>query len=277
MSTYAIGDLQGCYRSFMALLDAIAYSPNKDALWFCGDIVSRGPDSLACLRWLYAHQDRVTMVLGNHDLSLLAYWALGEKSPARLPDCDPLLAANDADDLLNWLRNQPLLHHSKSFEVTLVHAGIWPYWTLNEAKGYAQEVGQRLRAPDWTTLLESMYGDDPRAWNDNLRNGNRYRFMINVFTRMRMLTTQRELSLAYKGDLADKPSDHIAWFDAPNRISDTKIVFGHWAALRGEHTPDDVVALDTGCVWGGELTAYRLDDGQTFSVSSLDKAQSHHG
>jgi bis(5'-nucleosyl)-tetraphosphatase (symmetrical) len=258
MTLYAIGDIQGCAGRFNALLDAISFEPVRDRLWLAGDLVNRGPDSLGVLRRVIALGDSVTAVLGNHDLHLLAA-AAGIRRPDAKDTFDDILGAPDAAELLEWLRNRPLLHHDAGAGRLLVHAGLPPGWSVGEAKRRAEEVCQRLRSPAWAEGLADMYGDEPRAWSGRLAPQDRRRYTINALTRMRFCDYRGELDFENTGPPGTQPSGLIPWFDFPRRKNrDTHIVFGHWAALGLLRRPD-VTALDTGCVWGGSLTAVALD------------------
>ncbi|MBE9610316.1 symmetrical bis(5'-nucleosyl)-tetraphosphatase [Chitinilyticum piscinae] len=255
MARYAIGDLQGCFDEFMALLARIRFDPGHDRLYLLGDLVSRGPKSLDVLRWVHSHQHCTRVVLGNHDLHLLACWA---KATTRKPDDSTLhvLAAADVDVLMHWLRKQPLLIELEDY--LLCHAGIWPGWSLDDAHNEARQVEAQLAAPEFANLLGAMYGSSPADWPTASRHPlSRARFTINAFTRMRFLNDGGELAMAFKGDRAQP--GFLPWFDWPRRQSLPKpILFGHWSALGVKITPD-VIALDAGCVWGGMLVGLELD------------------
>jgi bis(5'-nucleosyl)-tetraphosphatase (symmetrical) len=263
MSTYVIGDVQGCYQPLMALLEKIAFNEHEDTLWFCGDLVNRGQASLQTLRFIKQLPHALT-VLGNHDLHLLAYAQhIRPKHPQ--DTLDDILAAPDKDELLHWLQQQPLLHHDAKLNVTLVHAGIYPLWDLTTAQNLAKEVAAQLQGPHCTILLKDMYGEQPQLWQDDLTGINRYRFIINAFTRMRFVNAKAELVLNQDGHPSAHP-DLIPWFDFPLRKNVGPIVFGHWARLGQFNKNNTVFCLDTGCVWGGQLTALRLEDKQYYQV-----------
>jgi len=256
MATYAIGDLQGCYDEFRALLDKLHFDPGRDQLWLVGDLVNRGPKSLECLRFVKSIEQSVICVLGNHDLHLLALTeGIGRTSDVSM---QALLKAADADELLAWLRQRPLLHYDRDFDHCLVHAGIYPGWTLAEARQYASELETVLRGDGYHTFFQNMYGDQPAYWSEQLEGRDRLRFICNAFTRMRFCQSDGALELSAKGTPAAPPADCYPWYNLPQRVEiDTTILFGHWSTL-GLHVQGNVHALDTGCVWGGQLTAYQL-------------------
>jgi bis(5'-nucleosyl)-tetraphosphatase (symmetrical) len=265
MSTYAIGDLQGCLGAFERLLTLVDFQPRRDQLLLAGDLVARGPDSLGTLRKVYALRDRVRCVLGNHDLHLLAV-AHG-CAPLKKKDADlqAILDAPDRDILLSWLRQQPLLVDIPEFNAVMTHAGIPPLWTLDEARRRAQEVESVLHGDHPEKLFNAMYGNQPAGWQDNLDGPARWRVITNHFTRMRFVNDAGELELETKGEADAPPPGYVPWFDHPRRRSiDSLILFGHWAALAGDVAIDGIEALDSGCVWDGFLTALRLDDMQRF-------------
>jgi bis(5'-nucleosyl)-tetraphosphatase (symmetrical) len=257
MAVYAIGDLQGCYDEFRALLDQLGFEPGRDRLWLTGDLVNRGPASLATLRHVKALGAAVTVVLGNHDLHLLA----AALEPRRLRPSDTLdevLAAPDREELLGWLAGLPLLHDDRALGWAMVHAGLPPEWDVATATACAAEVSAALGA-DPRGFFAAMYGDRPDRWSAGLAGLDRLRFTVNCLTRLRFLTEDGRLLLKYKGPLDGAPPGARPWFRVPGRRSaDTRILFGHWSAL-GYCESDGVVSLDTGCVWGGALTAVRLD------------------
>lgn len=266
MTAFAIGDVQGCHGSLLRLLDRIRYAPEDDTLWFCGDLVNRGADSLEVLRFVHGLGNRAVVVLGNHDLHLVA----AARNPAVLRRSDTLaavLAADDGPELVDWLRRRPLLHHDRALGYTMVHAGLSPAWDLATAERCAREVEAMLADDRCDALLAGMYGDEPTAWSESLAGVDRARYAINCFTRLRFVTRDGQLALAHKGAPGTQPPDCVPWFEYPERASkDLHIIFGHWSTL--ERGPGDgVYPLDTGCVWGGRLTALQLDDdGGWFSV-----------
>ena len=271
MSVYAIGDVQGCYDGLRRLLDRIAFDPATDRLWFVGDLVNRGPDSLATLRFVKALGDRAVTVLGNHDLHLLAA-ASGHRAPKSSDTMAAVLAAPDRDALVDWLRRRPLLHVDDSLGFAMVHAGLPHVWSLDAAQAHAREVERLLARDDYATLLAAMYGNNPACWSDELRDMERIRWIINGLTRMRLIDAVGCLELTYAGPLDGIPPGYRAWFefyrDTPPRLP---LIFGHWAALNGVSGVEHLHALDTGCVWGNRLTALRLGDLERFAVDSVER------
>ena len=262
MATLAVGDIQGCYEALQRLLEETSFDPAKDRLWLTGDLVNRGPDSLRVLRWARGLGDRAVVVLGNHDLHLLAVASHGA-SPKRRDTLLGILEAPDRDELLDWLRHQKLMHHENGF--AMVHAGLLPGWSIAKALKLAGEVERELREFP-RRLFDTMYGDEPARWSERLDRGDRHRVIINAMTRMRMLNRAGEMSLSYSAAPAKAPGDLVSWFDVPGRASaTTPIVCGHWAAL-GLVLRPDLLALDSGCVWGRKLTAVRLEDRAVFQV-----------
>ncbi len=271
MTTYAIGDIQGCYHAFQALLNRIEFNPDSDMLWLVGDLINRGRGSLEVLRWCYAHQNNLKVVLGNHDLHALVV-ANGFVSAHKGDTLDALLAADDKDELLNWLRHQHLVYQADGH--LMVHAGMLPEWTAEQAIAYAAEVEVALQGDDYLNFLANMYGNLPNAWDDTLTGINRLRVITNAMTRLRVCSRNGEMDFAFKGELVDIPNGFMPWFDMPNRATkDTQVIFGHWSAL-GLYQRDNVYALDTGCLWGGKLTAMNLQTKAITQVQSnpLDKA-----
>ena len=263
MSTYAVGDLQGCLQPLQCLLQEVAFDPEKDRLWLVGDLVNRGPQSLDTLRFLYAMRDSLVCVLGNHDLHLLAV----AQNIERLKKADTLqeiLDAPDRDDLLDWLRRQKLLHYDAERDCVLVHAGIPPQWTLAKALKRAAEVEAALQDDLRLPLfLDGMYGNQPTLWDKDLQGVTRLRVITNYFTRMRFCTALGDLDLKSKEGLDSAPPGFAPWFSYPLRKTrQHKIIFGHWAALEGQCSEPNLFALDTGCVWGGSLTLLNLDSGE---------------
>lgn len=271
MSTYAIGDIQGCFKSLQQLLKKINFRPQQDQLWFVGDLVNRGPASLATLRFvkdLVEKQCAVT-VLGNHDLHLLAC-GLGIRKLKDKDTFDDVLKAPDAAELLTWLRQQPLFYYDKMLDYALVHAGLAPQWTLLDAFTSQNEISEILRSSQYEKLLHHMYSTKPVEISNvhTLTKWERYRAEIDYFTRMRFCTPEGLLDLQHTGSADSAPQGYYPWFRVPNRASQNlRIIFGHWAALQGNVQDPNVFALDTGCIWGNCLTAMRLEDQQRFSVS----------
>jgi bis(5'-nucleosyl)-tetraphosphatase (symmetrical) len=250
MSTYAIGDLQGCYDELHDLLEKIQFDSAKDTLWFTGDLVNRGPKSLDCLRFVKSLGTQAITVLGNHDLHLLAM-AYANRQPAISDTLSDILIAPDREELLNWLRQQPLLHYDPDLDFVLVHAGIAPQWTLATAQNLAHEVEAQLRSTD-SEVLSHLYGNEPACWNEALTGAARWRCIINYFTRMRFCTSEGCLDLSYKGGIANAPPEVLPWFAMPTRKTQQRIIIGHWAALQGK-------------------TAMRLEDQKKFTVPARKK------
>ena len=271
MATYAIGDLQGCQREFEDLLGVIGFRPQADRLWMVGDLVNRGPQSAAVLRTVMALGDRVITVLGNHDLHLLACACVPSVRPRRRDTLDEILLAPDREHMLAWLRRQPLLHHDPTLGYTMVHAGLPPQWDVAYAQARAREVETVLRGDDYRDFLANMYGDEPARWDTGLEGYARLRFITNSLTRIRYCTADGAIDLQDKGE-PGADSLLVPWFAVPARASQrARIIFGHWSTLRlprSEWLQAGVFPLDTGAVWGGALTAMRLEDGALFQVKS---------
>lgn len=261
MGIYAIGDLQGCYDPLRHLLDEIDFEPDRDQLWFTGDLVNRGPKSLKTLRFVKDLGKSARVVLGNHDLHLLALAEGIVPRSTRFETLNRILEADDRDDLLDWLRHRPLAHYSRKLDSLLVHAGTHPRWTVKKTLARAAEVEAALQGPDYRTLLAKMYGNTPRKWSGDLRGYRRLRFIINTLTRMRMLTDNLALNFGHTGSPWRARRNLQPWFGVDDAAcGDTRIVFGHWSQL-GLIVLPRLVSLDTGCVWGRQLTAVRLDKG----------------
>lgn len=270
MATYAIGDVQGCYDELCLLLERIRFDPAADCLWFAGDLVNRGPNSVDVLRLVKSLGGRALTVLGNHDLHLLA-----TAVEVRFNVTDTIvdvLSADDREELLDWLRAQPMFHRDASLGFCIAHAGLAPLWDIEDAVTVARELEACIRGPDHRTFLEVMYGNDPDQWSDALEGHDRLRFVTNAFTRIRYCREDGSLDLEAKQLREENPPDLYPWFAHPLRRNlGERIIFGHWAALR--MTPEEertygVFHIDQGCVWGGELTALRLEDLQRFTVPS---------
>lgn len=265
MAIYAVGDIQGCHTELVRLLEVIHFDPAQDQLWLVGDLVNRGPDSLAVLRLVKSLGDAAITVLGNHDLHLLAV-AEGTASLGRSDTLDEVLGAPDRDELLDWLRNQRLLHVEGNF--VLVHAGLSPDWTVVQAAQLAHEVETVLRGKDYAKFLAHMYGNQPKTWSNDLTGYKRLRMITNALTRMRICTDTGAMEFRFKGEYSRIPDGYRAWYEVPGRASSrVTMIFGHWSAL-GLLVKDNIIALDTGCLWGGPLTAIRLEDRRVFQVSS---------
>jgi bis(5'-nucleosyl)-tetraphosphatase (symmetrical) len=265
MAIYAIGDVQGCYDELSSLLDTIAFNERSDQLWFVGDLVNRGPKSLETLRFVKSLGNSAITVLGNHDLHLLAA-ACSVPSSNTKSALKEVLVAPDRDELIDWLRHRPLFHHDGQF--CMVHAGIPPQWDFNQAKKMAELVETTLQGNDYKRLMKAMYGDKPDIWSPLLRGTSRLRFIINCFTRMRYCDKEGRLDLNFNGPPGSQPVHLMPWFSVPNRKKfSLKVVFGHWSSL-GYYEGHNCYGIDTGCLWGGQLTALKL--GEQVQRFSLD-------
>lgn len=260
MATYAIGDLQGCYQDFKCLLDKIQFNADKDQIWLCGDLVNRGPDSLKTLQLCYQMRDNLLTVLGNHDLHMLAVIS-GTIEKKRKDTFHDILESPECDTLAEWLLSCPLLHENDQYVLT--HAGIYPGWTLQQARGYAHEVEQVLTNPAMRQqFFQNMYGNIPAHWDESLSSTDRWRTITNFFTRMRLVDKEGKIDLVHKESLETIPEGLTPWFQWHKRIPiEKKTLFGHWAALEGNTHSDQIIGLDTGCVWGNELSAFCLETG----------------
>jgi len=262
MAIYAIGDIQGCYDSLQELLKKLEFSPEKDQLWFAGDLVNRGKKSLKTIRFIKSLGDSAVVVLGNHDISLLAMYYGVLRPNASLKK---ILKAKESEEIIDWLRTRPIMHTDETLGFCLVHAGISPLWSLKKAQKYAKEIETSLRGDDIKTWLENVYGNKPRRWSSKLKSFARDRYILNSFTRMRYidrkdaaLNFRLNRSPVYRSKLK-KRNKKVPWFHWEKRKTiPLRIVFGHWSSL-GYYHDEHVIALDTGCVWGGQLTAVRLD------------------
>ena len=270
MATYAIGDIQGCYSALRRLLDRIDFDPARDRLWLVGDLVNRGPQSLAVLRFVKGLGRRAITVLGNHDLHLLVV-AAGHVKPHTGDTLNAILRAPDREELLDWLRRRKMMHVAGRY--AMVHAGLLPQWSIPQALRLAREVEAALQREDHDEFLRRMYGNKPDRWRKNLTGIDRLRMITNVLTRLRLCTADGRMEFAHKGAPTDSPRGYRPWFDVPHRRNlSSKIIFGHWAAL-GLHMKKNVIGLDTGCVWGRELTAFRLADGKLYQCAAAARAR----
>ena len=270
MSTYAIGDVQGCFSALKRLVEQTQFDPAHDQLWFVGDLVNRGPDSLGVLRWAKDLNTAAVAVLGNHDLHLIA--ASERIAPLRHDDTiSDVLSAPDRYELLDWLRRRPLLHADHGF--VMVHAGLLPQWSMEQAAALAAEAEYALQGNGYRKLLQQVSQKNAHLqtrWTDELTGLTRLGVIVRALTRLRVCAMDGEMNLLYKGPPADVPQGLLPWFRVPNRKSAGRnIICGHWAAL-GFHAEESVLALDTGCVWGGKLTAVRLEDRHVFQVACAE-------
>ena len=285
MATYAIGDVQGCFDELKALLSQINFNADRDQLWFCGDLVNRGPKSLETLRFIKSLESNAISVLGNHDLHLLAT-AFNHNKPGKKDTLDELLQANDSLELLNWLRQQSMAHHDNNKKITLLHAGLHQDWSISKTLQLAGEVESVLRSVQHINFYKHMYGDKPYLWDDSLSGWSRYRYITNTLTRLRYCDEQGKAALNAKGPPGSQAKNLYPWYEVPGRVSqhDT-IIFGHWSTLphAGLANINNTYAIDSGCLWGGALTAMRIDvkpfeyfrlncpGAQKLSVKYLDK------
>lgn len=264
MPTYVIGDVQGCSHELESLVDGIGFDPVRDRLWFVGDLVNRGPDSAGVLRFVKSLGDAAVTVLGNHDLHLLMV-ADGMEKLHKSDTVQDVLDAPDRDELIAWLRHRPLLHVEDG--VVMVHAGLLPSWSAEKACSLAREVESALQGKERLDLMANMYGNKPAFWEESLAGHARLRVIINAMTRMRFCTAEGRMEFSHKGGLVSAPEGYMPWFDVPDASwTGATIVFGHWSAL-GLLVRENLMALDTGCLWGGALTALRLEDRRVFQVS----------
>lgn len=269
MATYVIGDVQGCYEEFQQLIELIGFNSTRDKLWLVGDLVNRGPNSLILLRSIIKLGSAVIPVLGNHDLHLLLV-AEGLTKQRSGDTLQAILDAPDRHDLLRWLRHQKLLYVDD--EYALVHAGLLPSWDISQAVELAQEVETALCGGNFHEFLSHMYGNEPNLWHNDLTGYDRLRVIINAMTRLRICTPEGRMDFSYKGQLHSIPKGYLPWFEVPNRASrSTTIIFGHWSALDLQ-VRENLIALDTGCLWGGKLTAIRLEDRRVFQVSCAQQS-----
>ncbi|WP_336365748.1 symmetrical bis(5'-nucleosyl)-tetraphosphatase [Marinobacter sp. C2H3] len=260
MTDYAIGDIQGCYERLLDVLARADFSPSRDRLWVAGDLINRGPSSLQTLRYLYELGSSAEVVLGNHDLHLLAV-RYGGHELRRKDTLQAILDAPDAEELIGWLRHQSLCLHDPRRNLVMAHAGLPHIWDVPTAVACAREVETVIRSDDAEYYFTHMYGNEPDRWDDQLSGMDRWRVITNYLTRMRFVAEDGSLELATKESVESAPAGFAPWFEWP-RNDDVRIVFGHWAALEGHTGSDRFIALDTGCVWGGALTMMDLDSGE---------------
>ncbi len=260
MAVYAIGDVQGCYDELQKLLEFVEFDPSLDQIWLVGDLVNRGPNSADVLRFAKKMgPDVVKVVLGNHDLHLLATAAGVNEHNHHMDTMESILDAGDREELVTWLRHQPLFYHDAELGFSMVHAGLPPQWTLKKAKKRAKEVQKVLRSDNWQEFFKHMYGNKPDKWKKDLEGWDRLRYITNCFTRLRYCYEDGRLALKFKGPPKDKPSGELPWFEMPNRkTANDRIIFGHWSTL-GTGQYGNVFSTDSGAVWGDHLTAVRID------------------
>lgn len=271
MAQYAIGDLQGCYDPFRRLLDKIAFDPDHDTLWLTGDLVNRGPRSRKTLRYVKSLGDAAITVLGNHDLHLIALANGIEVSGSHYESLRKILRKKGREELIDWLRSRPLAHFDEKLNTLMVHAGVPPQWSVKKTLERAAEVESILRSDDHVDFLENMYGKKPDIWKGKLDGHKRTRYIVNALTRMRMIDEEGRIDFTHTGPPEKARRGLVPWFDAENaKWHGTRIVFGHWSAL-GLIIEGDLISVDTGCVWGWELTAVRLNKKpKVFAVKCRD-------
>lgn len=272
MATYAVGDIQGCFDSFRRLLDLCRFDPTADRLWLVGDLVNRGPRSLETLRFVRGLGEAAVTVLGNHDLYLLMVAEGGAKFRGKDDTLQAIFDAPDCAELLDWLRHQRLCHTEGDY--CLVHAGLLPQWTAARARELAAEVEAALQGPHFREFILNLWGSEPASWSEDLTGWARLRVVVNAMTRMRFCTPDGVMEFHTKGEVVNGPPGHLPWFEVPGRRSaGAVLVTGHWSALGLKLLPN-LLALDSGCLWGGHLTALRLEDRQVFQVDcSVGEAQ----
>ena len=270
MATYVVGDIQGCYDPLQALLDTIRFDPGRDQLWCCGDLVNRGGKSLETLRFLHGLGDRVVAVLGNHDLYLLQEnWKYPDGRACPNREFRKILTAEDRDSLMTWLQHRPLAHCSRGHNVLMVHAGVVPQWSVQDTLDHAAEVERKLRSPKAGKFFTKLQRNAPRRWHDDISGWRRRRLISDILTRIRFCDPNGKMLRNASGPPGSAKRPYKAWFKHNSRLtSETTIVFGHWARL-GLYRKKNVIGLDTGCVWGGQLTALRLEDREVFQVPGL--------
>ena len=259
MAVYAIGDVQGCFDELIKLLDLIKFNPKRDQIWLVGDLVNRGPKSAEVLRFAMTHPDSVKVVLGNHDLHLIANAVGVSDHQHRMDTMESVLKAKDSKKLITWLRHQPLFYHDRTLGFSMVHAGLPPQWSIKKCRKRSKEVEAVLQGEHWQDFFKHMYGNSPNKWSKTLKGWDRLRYITNCFTRLRYCHDDGRLALKFKGEPKDKPKGELAWFEMPDRkTSKNRIVFGHWSTL-GTGQYGNVFSLDSGAVWGDQLTAVRID------------------
>ena len=272
MATYAVGDIQGCYVEFEALLDAVSFDPARDRLWLLGDLVNRGPDSLAVMDLVMSLEGCAITVLGNHDLHFLAIH-YGGHAPVASDTFHDLLGAPHVGAVAEWLRRQRFFHRDDALGYAMAHAGIPPFWSLPMADAYGRELMAVLQGAEHLAYFRAMYGNRPDRWSDDLSGMDRWRLLTNYFTRMRLIDRDGCLDFSHKGALADAPDGWFPWYElCAGNLGHHRLLFGHWAAIEGHTGRPDIIALDTGCVWGRSLTALCLETGEFISVPAEQPA-----
>jgi len=272
MAVYAVGDIQGCFKELEQLLTKIEFNSQTDQLWFVGDLVNRGVQSLETVLFVKSLQGSARCVLGNHDIHLLACYTGAQTCKPTSPLCE-ILESAEVDNIISWLRSRPLLHHDSILNWTMVHAGMVPQWDLQLALTCANEVESHLRGNRYAEFISMIYGDTPNQWSPQLTHQERWRVIINAFTRIRLCDKDGKMDFNYKGPPGEQDNHLFAWFDVPRKSEDLQIVFGHWSTLGLKQT-SNLLGLDTGCLWGNRLTAARLDCG-TPIIYSVECSPKH--
>lgn len=271
MATYAIGDIQGCYDEFRLLLKKIQFNPASDRVWLAGDLISRGPKSLEVLNYVYNHQEQFDIVLGNHDLHLLAVYYTKSKLNKK-DDLKRIFEADNCQTLMKWFRTQPMAVYDKSLNFLMTHAGVPPRWDLKQTLACAYELEEALaNKKSAIDFFSHMYGNKPNRWHKGLKGIERLRFITNALTRMRFCYADGKLDFKSKSQPGKQDKGLHPWYEIGEVHKETRIVFGHWAALQGKAKQENIYAIDTGCVWGNKLTALRLEDQKRFSVPAIKK------
>lgn len=261
MSTYAVGDIQGCYDELQLLLEKVSFDPTKDVLWSCGDMVNRGPKSLKTLRFCKSLGEAFVGVLGNHDLHMLAV-ARGHRNIRTADTFQKILVAPDREEILSWLRSMPLFHYEETLGVAMAHAGVPPMWSLNKCLRYSQEISDLLQSNQCDLYLSNMYGNLPHTWSESLSGTKRWRSITNYFTRMRFCDPKGKLELSTTSGASNAPQGYAPWYMHQSKVmKKAPVLFGHWAALMGITNHENAIALDTGCAWGGKLTLCKISEG----------------
>lgn len=271
MSTFVVGDIQGCYSALRNLLENVDFDSGKDTLWAVGDLIGRGEDSLQTLRYLSSLGDKFQAVLGNHDLHFLAI-SQGIKKAKPSDKFDRLLQSQDCNQLVDWLRQFPLA--AKLDKQTLIcHAGLYPGWSIKQAIKRSDEISTLLQGPEWVSLLSTMYDNKPDSWHKDLTSPQRQNFIINAFTRMRFVSKDNQLDFSAKGTIDSAKPGLYPWFQLPNEKLKPKhkVIFGHWAALKGNTNSNQHIGLDTGYIWGQSLTLLELERMKLYSLEFKDK------
>ena len=266
MATYAVGDIQGCHAEFAELLKTVSFHPGRDRLWLLGDLVNRGPESLAVMDLVMSLDGATVTVLGNHDLHFLAIY-YGGHAPNSSDTFHDLLAAPHVGHIADWFRGQRFFHQDESLGYAMAHAGIPPGWSMQMAEAYARELMAVIQGNDYAAYFRAMYGNEPDCWSEALAGMDRWRILTNYFTRMRLIDRNGRLNFSHKGALDGAPAGWFPWYESvPPGLENRRLLFGHWAALEGETGRADIIALDTGCVWGRSLTALCLETGEYVHV-----------